>query len=75
MKKSSIPKETLDEVDKWIAGTSHVPEKFANKLVETTKKVTLEIPENLHKKIKLFCVENNLNIKDKLLDIITKNFS
>ena len=67
------PKKAEDIIDKWVeSGTTYNIEK---KPEETKrKKITFDIDENLHKMIKIHCTENNIKIKDKLTEILEKEF-
>jgi hypothetical protein len=67
-----IPRDKIKEIDEWVIGGEG--EKGAPAKYLVTKKITLSIPEDLHKKIKLYCVQNNLKIKNKIIEIITKAF-
>jgi predicted transcriptional regulator len=67
-------KETTDKIDKWVeTGSTQLYSSLEKS--EQYKKITLNVSDSLHKKIKIFCVQNNIKIKDKLLEVIEKEFS
>lgn len=74
-KPQSLPKEQSAVLDKWVSeGTINNNEPpFIKK--KSTKRLTVVISEELHKKIKLYCVKNNMNMLDKVEKILEKEFS
>lgn len=86
-KKISIkPKGDLrrieQSIDNWVLKDSEntvldrppapevVPEKSRDEF-----RFTFFIPTYLHKKIKKFCVDNEISMKDKIVDILEREFS
>jgi hypothetical protein len=66
-------KEASEKIDQWVeTGSTQLDINAKN---EHFKKITLNVSENLHKKIKIFCVQNGIKLKDKLVEIIEKEFS
>jgi predicted HicB family RNase H-like nuclease len=37
-----------------------------------TKNINIELPENLHRELKLRAIENNKTLKDLVIDILNK---
>lgn len=73
-------KDTTKFIDEWVnqgstsdTFTTHNPNTTKN--TTPIKKFTLILPEKLHKKIKIFCVNHNIKINDKLVEIIMREFS
>jgi len=70
-----LPNEKAKAIDQWVTeGTLENENSKIYKEQRLTKKLTVTISEELHKKIKLYCVKNNINMLDKVEEILEKEF-
>tara|TARA_B110000503_G_scaffold143147_1_gene242842 strand:- start:7443 stop:7682 length:240 start_codon:yes stop_codon:yes gene_type:complete len=60
-------------IDYWVESGS-IKESIEKQSLSNNKKITLDVSEGLHKKIKIYCTYNNIKIKDKLLEILEREF-
>lgn len=67
--KSSLPDEIAD---KWVE--EFEPQAVAPKKPIEEIRFTIVIPSYLHKRIKKYCVNNTISMKDKLTQLFTDNF-
>lgn len=81
IKPRSELKRVEEKLDKWVLGSSNEPQ-TANihniKPVENHDehfRFTFHMPTTLHKKIKRYCVDNEITMKDKIIEILEREFS
>ena len=60
-------------IDHWVESGS-IKESMEKHSLSSNKKITLDVSEELHRKIKIHCTYNNIKIKDKLLKILEREF-
>lgn len=87
--KPFLPKDASEKVDQWVnhgsIRTNSLPEESIKEsssnedepiIVETkSKQLTLKMEESLHKALKLYCVENNINISQKIIDLVKRELA
>ena len=69
-----LTRERVDVLDKWVADGTINNIDIKTSKAKATKRLTVVISEDLHKKIKLYCVKNNINMLDKVEEILEKEF-
>ena len=80
IKPRSELKRVEEKLDEWVLDSSN--EQTANihniKPVENHDehfRFTFHMPTALHKKIKIYCVDNEITMKDKIIEILEREFS
>lgn len=63
------PKVDVSEVDAWVERRS-APEDE----VEETKRLTLDIPASLHRRIKATCAQRGVKMVDEIRELLAKHF-
>ena len=75
----SIPTKVRkpETADEWVGSTNPAPEPEPVGTEEkvSTKRFTIDLPANLHKRFKSFCVENETNMADEIRTFIEKRIS
>jgi hypothetical protein len=66
-------KQSTNFIDHWVESGS-IKESVEKQTLSGNKKITLDVSEKLHKKIKIHCTHHNMKIKDKLLEILKREF-
>jgi hypothetical protein len=64
------------DIDKWVEGAPTAPEAETPAEVPTIdkfKRLTIDIPDSLHRKLKASCAERGIRMADLLRDLIEKN--
>lgn len=76
-----MPPKKANEVDAWVhARTADVPELVTVAEVvslheaEAVKRLTIDVPENLHKRIKTACAMRGTKMADVIRDMLEKEF-
>ncbi|KIE04045.1 hypothetical protein NF27_KG00030 [Candidatus Jidaibacter acanthamoeba] len=69
-----IQTSKLEAIDKWVNQGTLPDRSTDDTTLKAVKRFTLTMPDELHKKIKMYCVQNNIKIHEKLIEIITKEF-
>jgi predicted DNA binding CopG/RHH family protein len=70
---SSKPTDKPAGVDDWVATRAELPEP-ASQPVQKIKRLTLDIPESLHRKIKMKAVEQGVAMVDMLRELLDKHY-
>ena len=73
VKIGSKPAETAASVDHWVATRAVEPEP-SEQPVKKMKRLTLDIPEPLHRSIKLRAVEQGVPMVDMLRELLEKHY-
>lgn len=58
--------------DEWVGAESETKEKEKPK--EPIKRLTVDVPESLHRTVKMECVAQGVSVSDKLREIIISHF-
>lgn len=58
----------------WVGAQEVSPEPKANKVEGPTKRLTVDIPEDLHRRIKVDCAGQGTQISDVIRELLTKEF-
>jgi hypothetical protein len=77
-KTEDIRKKSAEEaIDEWVRNDDSNPSKEDPKGKSETKiqRLSIDIPENLHRKLKNFCVLEGISIKEKLINLIIKELN
>lgn len=77
----SKKERALQAIDNWVRSDSKQSDEIntGHKKSDTTtsgykKRITIEVDSELHKKIKIYCLQNNKNLKEVLVGVISKEF-
>ena len=77
----SKKESALQVIDNWVRSDLkqgdkiNTEDKKSDTIISGYKKrITIEVDSELHKKIKIYCVQNNKNLKEVLVEIISKEF-
>ncbi len=57
-------------VDNWVSARTTLTESDSEKM----KRLTIDVPENLHKRIKTYCAANGLIMADEIRGMLEKKF-
>jgi hypothetical protein len=66
-------------LDNWVNDTTNTPDHneskiFNHPLKDNVSRFTIQIPDFLHRRIKKMCAIEGISMKDKLLDILLREF-
>jgi predicted DNA binding CopG/RHH family protein len=67
------PAEPAVKIDDWVATRTVEPE-LTEQPVKKMKRLTLDIPESLHRSIKLRAVEQGVPMVDMLRELLEKHY-
>lgn len=73
MKKVSI-KMPARGADEWIAERGAEVPHVAHSETEPTKRLTIDLPKSLHKRVKQGCAEREITIADLVRDLLLREF-
>lgn len=68
-------KDIPDEIaDKWVKNQHNISSSKLDHLSEDMSRFTIVIPNDLHKRIKQYCVVHSVSMKDKISAILNTSF-
>ena len=62
------------KLDNWIAGKDNHPEVIEEPKLKKTKRFTIDVPEELHRRVKTACVIQGKKMNEVLIDILQREF-
>jgi ParG len=68
------PASLTRPAEEWVGASSPVTPVKAAKSDAPTKRLTVDIPEELHRRIKMHCAGHGTQISDIIRDLLTKEF-
>ena len=81
IKPRSELKGVEEKIDEWVltsnnhhSHSSNVNDINPSEKLEDIFRFTFHMPSSLHKKIKRYCVDNNISMKDKIIEILEREF-
>lgn len=72
MKDSLASKKAKESNKKELSKEEKIMDKLEGKSEEPSKKMTIEVPAHLHRKIKTMASQNDAKIKDIIIDFLEK---
>lgn len=80
IKPRSELKRVEKKLDEWVLDSSNEPQAANIHNIKSTEnheehfRFTFHMPTALHKKIKRYCVDNDITMKDKIIEILEREF-
>ena len=75
-KKVSFAPKPTKTADGWVQGNDAFPvTKVENMPAETMKRLTIDVPANLHARIKVACAQRGTKMADEIRALLEQNFS
>jgi hypothetical protein len=81
IKPRSELKGVEEKIDEWVlTSNNHESHSLNVNNIKSTEKLedifrfTFHMPSSLHKKIKRYCVDNDISMKDKIIEILEREF-
>jgi predicted DNA binding CopG/RHH family protein len=71
----AMPKENIEKIEKWIKDGNDEEKIVKNQNISIKmKRLTIDISENLHSQIKVYCAKKGINMADEIRRLLEKNF-